>query len=100
MKKLTSEWQKGNPDKKNANNAKRRTAKMSRTPNWLNESHLQQIQMFYSSASKLTKELGIKMTVDHIIPLQGKIVSGLHVPWNLQVITESENSSKGNRIVK
>lgn len=81
----------------NALCAKRRAAKLQRTPPWLTEVHFAQIKIFYNAAVSLTKELGVKMVVDHIVPLQGENISGLHVPWNLQVISELENSRKNNR---
>ena len=92
-----AKWQKNNPDKVNAITAKRRSAKLKRTPPWLNDNHLLQIQAFYSEAKQLSDQTGVLHHVDHIVPLQGKTVSGLHVPWNLQILTASENSSKHNR---
>jgi len=78
--------------------AKRRAAKLQRTPPWLSPDHLAYIELFYANAAHLTETTGIPHHVDHIIPLQGETVSGLHVPWNMQVLTASENSSKGNKI--
>jgi len=53
----------------------------------------------YILANQITKTTGILHEVDHIVPLHGKFVSGLHVPWNLRIITKTENARKNNRPV-
>lgn len=67
-------------------------------PVWLNKEDRSKIRQIYFEARRLSNETGIKHAVDHIIPLNGKSVCGLHVPWNLQILTKQENSSKRNRI--
>lgn len=73
---------------------RRQAAKMQRTPGWLDADDF---RPFYELARQRTEETGIPHHVDHIVPLQGKLVSGLHVPWNLQVLPAKANQSKGNR---
>ena len=107
------EWRKNNPDKCKeyakkcyennktksfANSAKYRARKRNAVPSWLTGSMKKQIESFFSLAKQKTIETGIKHEVDHIIPLKGEYVSGLHVPWNLQVISQFDNRSKKNFI--
>ena len=92
----TRAWNKANKGKKNALTKKREAAKLQRTPKWLSKDQFKAIEQFYIDASYLTYYTGTNFEVDHIIPLQGKHVSGLHVPWNLQILTESENAKKHN----
>jgi hypothetical protein len=98
-KKRTKKWRMENQDKVIADMAKRRYAKMQRTPKWLTNEQLKQIQSFYHEAKMLEVETGLKHHVDHIIPLQGKLASGLHVPENLRVITAIENHRKFNKFI-
>lgn len=80
-----------------ANDAKRRTAKMKRTPAWLTEDDFWMIEQAYELAVLRTKMFGFSWHVDHVMPLQGQVVSGLHVPTNLQVIPGVLNVAKANK---
>lgn len=90
------DWANRNRDKVNAKWMKRQAEKKNRTPDWLTDDELWMIEQAYDIASIRSKCLGIKFHVDHIVPLQGKTVSGLHVPWNLQVIPAKLNQQKSN----
>jgi hypothetical protein len=91
------QWQKDNPAKVRLRGAKRRAAKLEATPSWLSGPQLAHIERTYKLASIIQEETGMKYHVDHIVPLQGSNVCGLHVPWNLQVIPASVNASKSNK---
>jgi hypothetical protein len=54
------------------------------------------MKCFYLSAQRVSTCLGIKHVVDHIVPLKGKFVSGLHTPANLRVIPSHVNAVKTN----
>jgi len=83
--------------KKAAHAAKRRAAVRQRSIG-LTDEHVKQIEWFYEEAHRLTSETGVTHHVDHIVPLQGKEMSGLHAPWNLQVIPAKENLSKFTKV--
>jgi len=77
--------------------AKRRAARIQRTPAWLTDTDRERIKNEYKLAAILSKIERVRWTVDHIIPLQGDFVSGLHVPSNLKAMRFIENCSKGNK---
>jgi hypothetical protein len=81
----------------NASASKRRAALLQRIPIWQTEFDELKIKCIYSVAAMLSKVNNEPWTVDHIIPLQGKIVSGLHVPSNLQLMRARENEAKRNK---
>ena len=81
-------WRQANPSKRRAGDAKRRAAKLQRTPPWADP---EAIRVFYEGCPA-------GHHVDHTVPLQGKLISGLHVLENLQYLPAAENIAKGNRI--
>ena len=89
-------WKQQNPEKVLAMDAKRRASILKRTPKWLTDNDFWMIEEAYELAVLRAKMFGFPWHVDHIIPLQGKYVSGLHVPSNLRVVPGSENLAKGN----
>jgi len=108
MQKASKAWHERNPDylkdhyKANkeryvAARARRRAAQESATPSWLTAVDKAMIQEMYDVSEARYIQTGIKHHVDHIVPINGKNVAGMHVPWNLQVITAHENLSKGWR---
>lgn len=57
------------------------------------------IAMIYAEARRMSREGGTQFQVDHIVPLNGKAVSGLHVEANLRVLPADVNRSKGNSLI-
>lgn len=90
-------WNKANAGVKLALDKKYKASKAKRAPAWLDVVDKAEIDFTYVWCAAL-RSCGLDYHVDHIVPLQGASVSGLHVPWNLQVISATENLRKGNRL--
>lgn len=107
---ISATWRKNNPEKwlkiSRSNYIRNRAKILARDsirnrrraqamPPWVNKN---EIEAIYEESCKRTRDTGVMHHVDHIMPLISKNLSGLHVPWNLQILTAQENWSKGNRV--
>ena len=90
-------WKLRNPLWAKADARSRRRKHRQATPRWLTDIQKAEMRNLYMYAVTLTKTTGERYVVDHIVPLRGKEVCGLHVPWNLRVITHAENLKKSNK---
>lgn len=97
-KEYVQQWTKENAGRVNAKTKRYRTKKRGALPKWVTEQQIKEIDALYTEAARLTKLTGVSFHIDHILPLQGKDVSGLHVLDNLQILPYYENLSKGNRL--
>ena len=92
-------WKENNLLQIRADTKARRRKHRQATPPWLSRRQKTEMRALYQAAITLTKTTGEQYVVDHIIPLRSDVVCGLHVPWNLRVITQEENLKKSNKLV-
>lgn len=78
-------------------NARRRRLREA-SPPWLTAKQKQQIRIMYQTALDLSEAMQERYEVDHIVPINSELVCGLHVPWNLQVMTKEDNLRKSNSV--
>jgi len=93
VKKKAADYKKLNRARYTALQAERRARQLQATPSWAN---LKDIERVYIAASNVSKSTKIKHHVDHIIPLQGENICGLHIFNNLCIIPAKMNLQKGN----
>lgn len=67
-------------------------------PMSLTKDDMRELQFIYRCCVAWSDITGVKHHVDHIVPLKGRNVSGLHVPWNLRIVPAKDNLKKGNRL--
>lgn len=94
------DWRLANMAKQVARVTRYKQRRRNAAPAWLTSEDHSRILTKYKEARWMTERTGVRHHVDHIVPLQGKTASGLHVPWNLRVIPARENQKKFNRLTQ
>jgi hypothetical protein len=99
LREYRNAWKANNKTQVLADNKVRRRKHRDATPPWLTRKQESEIRQLYQIAITMTQTTGEQYVVDHIVPLRSHEVCGLHVPWNLRVITQEENLKKSNKLV-
>ena len=99
LREYRNTWKVNNAIQVRADTKARRRKHRNATPPWLTRKQKSEIRQLYQIAITMTKTTGEQYVVDHIVPLRSDEVCGLHVPWNLRVITQEENLKKSNKLV-
>jgi hypothetical protein len=99
LREYRNNWKQNNLVKIRADTKARRRRHRQATPPWITRQQKTEMRQIYQTAITMTKITGEQYVVDHIVPLRSDIVCGLHVPWNLRIITNKENLAKSNKLV-
>ena len=99
LREYRNAWKANNKTQIRADTKARRRKHREATPNWLSRTQRSEIRQIYQIAITMTQTTGEPYVVDHIVPLRSHEVCGLHVPWNLRVITQEENLAKSNKLL-
>lgn len=96
VKAAQKEWYQANKDELRPIRTARARARENGLDTPISRMFIAECAKFYEEARRLTIETGVSHVVDHYWPIKGANSCGLHVPWNLRVITEAENALKRN----
>ena len=99
LREYRNAWKANNKTQIRADTKARRRKHREATPNWLSRTQRSELRQIYQIAITMTQTTGEQYVVDHIVPLRSHEVCGLHVPWNLRVITQEENLAKSNKLL-
>ena len=95
----SSAWARNNRSKMSVNESRRKERTKKATPPWLTKEHYSQMYSFYWLANLQYELTDTKYHVDHVVPILGKTVCGLNVPWNMQILEAKENIRKSNKFM-
>jgi 5-methylcytosine-specific restriction endonuclease McrA len=99
LREYRNTWKANHKTQIRADTKARRRKHRDATPPWLSRKQKSEIRQIYQVAITMTQTTGEQYVVDHIVPLRSEEVCGLHVPWNLRVITQEENLKKSNKLL-